>query len=133
MKKNITGMIHAAVILLAAALTAVSSAMAYPLGDLVTILLFSTGIVLLDVLMLFILKKDSVLRDLCMLISVVLATMCLCRVLNGRSDLMGYVWFSDLEKGNQAAVTSLNLATGAMGCYMVGCLMQIVSGFRKRM
>lgn len=66
-----------------------------------------------------------------MLLTVVLASLALCKVLIGRADLMGYVWFSDLEKGNPTAVTSLNLAVASMFCFLLGVIIMIVMGFRK--
>lgn len=131
MKMNKMTLIHAVVVALALVLIAVSSGMAYPLSDLNQILLLGGAAVVLDVLMLTVCKKGSVLRDALMLATVVLAAMCLCRTLSGRADLMGYVWFSDLEKGNPTAVTSLNLATGSMGCFLLAGILNIISGFRK--
>lgn len=131
MKMNKMTLTHAVVVVLALVLIAVSSGMAYPLSDLNQILFLGGAAVVLDVLMLTVCKKGSVLRDALMLGTVVLAALCLCRTLTGRADLMGYVWFSDLEKGNPTAVTSLNFAAGSMGCFLLAGILNIISGFRK--
>lgn len=131
MKKRIGNGIHAVVTVLALVLIAVSSKMAYSLSDLNLILIMGAAAAALDLVMMFVLKKGGALRDLLMLATTVLATLCLCRVVTGRADLMGYVWFSDLEKGNPTAVTSLYLAVGSMACFLVGIFMNVVTGFRK--
>lgn len=131
MKKNLMIVIHTMVLAAALVLIAVSSSMAYSLSDLNRILLYGGIAAALDLVMLFVVKKDGLLRDIMMLGIVVLTALCLCRVLAGRADLMGYVWFSDLEKGNPTAVASLNLAVGAMGCFLVAEIMTIAAGFRK--
>lgn len=129
-KKMMNGA-HAAVMVLAVVLIAVSSHMAYPLSDLSLIIIFGGIIIVLDLLMIIALKEDGIVRDAAMLVTVVLTTLCLCRTLSGRADLMGYVWFSDLEKGNPAAVSSMNLAAGSMACFLLCAVVNIVSGFRK--
>ncbi len=128
MKQKIFPILHAVLTAGAAALTAISSAMAYPLGDMSAIIIMSGAAILLDLLLR---KKDGILRDAALLLNVVLTTLCFCRVLTGRADLMGYVWFSDLEKGNPTAVNSLTLATIAMGAFLLGSVMNIVKGFRR--
>ena len=119
MKQKIFLILHVVLTAGAAALTAISSAMAYPLGG---------AAILLD-LLLMLRKKDGILRDAALLLNVVLTTLCFCRVLTGRADLMGYVWFSDLEKGNSTAVNSLTLAAIALGGFLLGSVMNIVQGF----
>lgn len=131
MKKNAVSWIHAVIVAAAAVMIFISSRMAYPLGDLNTILLMCGGCVVLDVLMATVLKKDNILRDALMLVVCVLAALSLCRIIQGRADLMGYVWFSDLEAGNPAAVGSQNLAAASMGCLLVAEIINIVSSFRK--
>ena len=131
MKKHLMYLIHAAVILAAVVLIVVSSSMAYPLTDLTLIIALGAAAIALDLIMIFVFKEDGIVRDILMMGTVVLAALCLCRVLAGRADLMGYVWFSDLEKGNPTAVTSLNLAAASMGGFLLGVLISIVSGFRK--
>ncbi len=131
MKKKIIPCLHGLLMIAAAALIAVSSSMAYSLSDLNLILIFAGVALALDVVMLIFLPQNSVFRDMAMLLTVVLASLALCRVLIGRADLMGYVWFSDLEKENPTAVTSLNLAVASMFCFLLGVIIMIVTGFRK--
>lgn len=130
MKQKIFPMIHVVLTAGAIALTAISSAMAYPLGNMRAVLFMGGAAILMDLLWMLC-RKDGILRDAALLLNVVLTTLCFCRVLTGRADLMGYVWFSDLEKGNPTAVTSLTLATIAMGSFLLGSVMNIVKGFRQ--
>ena len=127
MKQKIFLILHVVLTAGAAALTAISSAMAYPLGNMGAIIFMSGAAILLD-LLLMLRKKDGILRDAALLLNVVLTTLCFCRVLTGRADLMGYVWFSDLEKGNSTAVNSLTLAAIALGGFLLGSVMNIVQG-----
>ena len=131
MKTNRIHFCHALLMIAAAVLIVISSSLAYSLSELPVILVFTGAALLLDVLMLLVLRKDTPLRDLVLLASVTLATLALCKVLAGRANLMGYVWFSDLEKGNPTAVTSLYLAAVSMGCFLLGIILHIVAGFRK--
>lgn len=130
MKNKAILLFHAALIVAALVLTGISSAMTYPLGDLPIIEVLGGIAVVLDVLLLCS-RKEGMLRDAALVISVVLVTLCFCKVLTGRADLMGYVWFSDLEKGNPAAVNSLTLATIGMGGFLLAAIMTIISGFKK--
>lgn len=131
MKQKIFLILHVVLTAGAAALTAISSAMAYPLGNMGAIIFMSGAAILLDLLLMLLMlrKKDGILRDAALLLNVVLTTLCFCRVLTGRADLMGYVWFSDLEKGNSTAVNSLTLAAIALGGFLLGSVMNIVQGF----
>ena len=97
MKQKIFLILHVVLTAGAAALTAISSAMAYPLGNMGAIIFMSGAAILLD-LLLMLRKKDGILRDAALLLNVVLTTLCFCRVLTGRADLMGYVWFSDWRR-----------------------------------
>lgn len=132
MKRNVKYAVHAAVLAVSVILAAVSSSVAYPMGDMKLIWMYGIAAVVLDIVMLAAAKKESVLWDILMLATVVLATLCFCRVLAGRADLMGYVWFSDLEAGNPTAVASLNLATCSMAGFLIAAVMNIVFGFQKR-
>ena len=125
MKQKIFLILHVVLTAGAAALTAISSAMAYPLGNMGAIIFMSGAAILLD----FHSAMRGILRDAALLLNVVLTTLCFCRVLTGRADLMGYVWFSDLEKGNSTAVNSLTLAAIALGGFLLGSVMNIVQGF----
>ena len=67
-----------------------------------------------------------------MLLTVVLASLALCKVLIGRADLMGYVWFSDLEKNNPVAVTGLNLTVISAVLSFAAVIALSVSGFIEK-
>lgn len=131
MKKNVSYGIHAAVLAVSVILAAASSFVAYPMSDLKLTCGYGIAAVVLDLVMLLVLKKDNVLRDVLMLADVILASLCFCRVLAGRADLMGYIWFSDLEAGNPTAVASLNLGTVSMAGFLICAIMIVILGFRK--
>ncbi len=130
MKKNVSYGIHAAVLAVSVILAVASSFVAYPMSDLKLTCGYGIAAVVLD-LVLLVLKKDNVLRDVLMLAVVILASLCFCRVLAGRADLMGYIWFSDLEAGNPTAVASLNLGTVSMAGFLICAIMIVILGFRK--
>lgn len=130
MKKNVSYGIHAAVLAVSVILAVASSFVAYPMSDLKLTCAYGIAAVVLD-LVLLVLKKDNVLRDVLMLAVVILASLCFCRVLAGRADLMGYIWFSDLEAGNPTAVASLNLGTVSMAGFLICAIMIVILGFRK--
>lgn len=131
MKKNVSYGIHAAVLAVSVILAVASSFVAYPMSDLKLTCGYGIAAIVLDLVMLLVLKKDNVLRDVLMLAVVILASLCFCRVLAGRADLMGYIWFSDLEAGNPTAVASLNLGTVSMAGFLICAIMIVILGFRK--
>lgn len=131
MKKNVSYGIHTAVLAVSVILAVASSFVAYPMSDLKLTCGYGIAAVVLDLVMLLVLKKDNVLRDVLMLAVVILASLCFCRVLAGRADLMGYIWFSDLEAGNPTAVASLNLGTVSMAGFLICAIMIVILGFRK--
>lgn len=106
-------LVHAALVLAAGILTAISSAMAYALPDLGVILALLAGSLLLQ-LGLWRMKKSGIAADAMVFVTALLEAFALSRILAGRANLMGYVWFSDLESGNPIAVTALWLAVAAM-------------------
>ena len=116
MKKNVSYGIHAAVLAVSVILAVASSFVAYPMSDLKLTCGYGIAAVVLDLVMLLVLKKDNV---------------CFCHVLAGRADLMGYIWFSDLEAGNPTAVASLNLGTVSMAGFLICAIMIVILGFRK--
>ena len=93
MKKNVSYGIHAAVLAVSVILAVASSFVAYPMSDLKLTCGYGIAAVVLDLVMLLVLKKDNVLRDVLMLAVVILTSLCFCHVLAGRADLMGYIWF----------------------------------------
>lgn len=130
-KMKVFGLVHAVLMLIALVLAQVSSSMSYAMKSMPWIIAVLAGALAVDVLIAFGIRKRSVPLDVCMLITTVLSTMAMCMIFLGRADLMGYVWFSDLESGNIVAVTSLYLACGSMLCCLAGAIMNIADSFRK--
>lgn len=130
-KTKAFGLVHATLMLIALILAQVSSIMSYAMASMPWIIATLAIALLIDVLIAFCLKKESVLRDVCMLVTTVLPTVAMCLILLGRADLMGYVWFSDLESGNIVAVTSLYLACGSILSCLVSAIMNIADSFSK--
>ena len=133
MKKPFTvfGLIQAALMIAAVALISVSSAMAYALDNLVVVILCLSGVAAINLALGFAFRRQNVATDLLMLATTALSTIALCLMLIGRANLMGYVWFSDLESGNPVSVASLYLACSAMGFCLLGILLNVVIGFKK--
>jgi hypothetical protein len=52
-------------------------------------------------------------------------------MIQGRTKLMGYVYFSDLESSNPIAISAMNLAIVAWVFYLVALIVNIVIGFLK--
>lgn len=128
MKLN-DNLFHAAVAVTAGVLIAISSSMAYALPDLMVILTMLGGCACLLAATGLVMKKCSIVKDAVILGTTVLDALAFSRILAGRANLMGYVWFSDLESGNQVAVTALWLAVAAMALCFAGILINVVSGF----
>ena len=134
MKKTMKGygLIHAVLMAAALVLILISSSMAYALTNLTYVIITLAGAMVLDAVLALFLKRDTVLADLVMLATVALAALGLSQILVGRANLMGYVWFSDLESGNPTSVTALHLACCAMGSVVLGVILNVVAGFRKK-
>lgn len=128
MKMN-GNLFHAAVAVTAGILIAISSSMAYALPDLMSILAMLGACACLLAAIGLVLKKGGIVKDTLILATTMLDALAFSRILAGRANLMGYVWFSDLESGNQVAVTALWLAVAAMALCFVGILINVVSGF----
>jgi hypothetical protein len=72
---------------------------------------------------------NQVLCDILQWLAVILISIALSLMISGRSELMGYVWFSNLEKGNPIAVAAMNNAVYSWVCYGLALVCSVVSGF----
>ena len=129
--KRHNNLIHAGLVLTAAILTAVSSSIAYALPDLTVILALLAGCLVLQ-LTIWRTKKSGIQTDTMIFASTLLEAFSLSRILAGRANLMGYVWFSDLESGNRVAVTALWLAVVAMALCAAAILMSVSLGIVEK-
>ena len=78
----------------------------------------------------FFLKGQAALivLDVLKAVAVVLLCVCLYDVLEERATLMGYVWFSDLESGNENSVNALNYGVISAVLYVVSIVSIAVTG-----
>ena len=127
------GLADVVLILAACFLSVKSSGLAYALTDLNIVIGCSAGAAVLALLAVLLNGRTglSVLIDICLFGNIILTIYAFSRVIMGRLNLMGYIWFSDLEKGNPAAVSALNLSVAAWVCFLLGALLVIILGFRK--
>lgn len=118
-------------VLSASILSYVSSRRAYPISNIHLVLILGAVDILMGILILAGAKNEklTLVRDLALMISVITSTMALCAVVSGRANLMGFIWFSDLEKSNPVAVSALNLSVYAWICYGLGILADVIAGF----
>ncbi len=117
-------------VLAASILSYVSSSKAYAISNINLVLILGAADILMGILILATGNNPALqlLRDLALLVSVITATLALCAVVSGRANLMGFVWFSDLEKSNAVAVSALNLSVYAWVCYAIGILADVIAG-----
>lgn len=139
MKQKLTGLkgfVCANIIFVLAAmiLSILSSQMAYAVTNIRTVIVCTVGVMLLEVIGIIIKNKlkGTIVIDTMFLLAIFLTAYALCQMIMGRLNLMGYVWFSDLESGNPVAVGALNLAVASWVCYLLALMINIVIGFRKQ-
>lgn len=88
------------------------------------------------VLNLVLLAMDNKIRgkvsfDIGRLLIIILISIVLSIMIIERAELMGYIYFSDLEKGNPIAVASMNNAVVSWVFYGLVLLISVVGGFLK--
>ena len=124
--------LSAALVLIALALSVVSSNTAYALNNLNTLLLGAGAAVLLDAIVVLLGGKlPETVRDLMLLAAVFATSLAMCTLIAGRTTLAGYIYFSDLESNNPVAVSAMRLAIGGIGCYVAAIASTVIAGFRK--
>ncbi len=72
-------------------------------------------------------KLFAIICDVLRIVSAALLVACFSVMVSSRGDLMGYIWFSDLEKGNEAACAALNYALVSWIFYIVSMVALAVS------
>lgn len=69
--------------------------------------------------------------SLLILATVLLLTLCFYLMVEGKSDVMGTIWFSDLEKGYKPAEDALSIGVVGMVFYLVSAIVASISAFFK--
>lgn len=132
-KKIKLRVVNIAFVVIAIVLTIVSSSLAYSFANLVFIIALSVAAIVMNVGALYC-SKDAgrlVIRDVLTWVSVILTAVALCSVIGGRVNLMGYVYFSDLESNNPVAIAAMNTAIAAWVFYILALVMDFIMGFKK--
>ena len=111
----------------------ISSAMIYSVSNIGMITLCFIGAVILCIsgALPAVSSKSQILKDALIYGGVILTSVAFTQLLIGRLNLMGYVWFSDLESNNPVAVSAMNLAVAAICAFLGALVCTIVAGFRK--
>ena len=128
---KVLGTVNAVLILIATALSLISSSRAYSFDTKLVILACVVTIALDVVCILLIDKLPNVVLDLAFFITAIFTALALCTVIRGRVLLVGYIYFSDLESSNPIAISAMNLAIGAWITYFAALLANFVIGFSK--
>ena len=103
--------LSAVLVLIALLLSVVSSGKAYSLAHLNQVIYGCAAAVVLDLIIVFFYKKlPAGLRDLMLLVAVFADAWAMYTLIEGRTLLAGYIYFSDLEASNPVAVAAMNLA-----------------------
>ena len=125
--------ISAVLILIALVLSVVSSGKAYSLAHLDQIIYGCAAAVVLDLIIVFFYQKlPAALRDLMLLVAVFADAWAMCTLVQGRTLLAGYIYFSDLEASNPVAVAAMNFAVAGIAVFLVSIVLQIVVGFSRQ-
>lgn len=130
---RILAMLHAALVLIAMALSIVSSNTAYALNNLNLVIAGCAITVALDIAYIaFGRKLPGICVDIAFLATAALTAMALCTMIQGRVLLMGYIYFSDLESNNPIAILGMNLAIASWVAYILALVLNFAIGFTKR-
>ena len=124
--------LSAVLALAAVALSVVSSNTAYGLSRLNTLLIGGVAAAALYGLAALLNgRAPEALRDLLLLAAVFGTSLAMCTLIEGRTTLMGYIYFSDLESNNPVAIQAMNLAIGAVAAYACAIALTVIAGFMK--
>ena len=124
--------LSAVLVLAALVLSVISSQTAYALTDLNKLILGAAAALALDLAVVFAGPKlPEPLRDLLMLIAVFATSLAMCTLIAGRTTLMGYIYFSDLESNNPVAVRAMNLAIAGTAAFAGAIALTVAAGFLR--
>ena len=126
--------LSAVLVLIALLLSVISSGKAYSLAHLNQVIYGCAAAVVLDLIIVFFYKKlPAGLRDLMLLVAAFADAWAMCTLIEGRTLLAGYIYFSDLEASNPVAVAAMNLAVTGVVVFLVSLVLQIVVGFSRQL
>ncbi len=72
---------------------------------------------------------DNFWVSLLILATVIVLTLCFYLMIMGKSDLMGTIWFSELERGYKPAEDALAIGVAGIIIYFISAIMASVSAF----
>jgi len=132
-KRTKLPIVNIAFVVIAIILTIVSSSLAYSFANLVFIIAISLVAIISSAAAFYFTNDRSkkLFVDGLVWISVIFTAVALCSVIGGRVNLMGYVYFSDLESNNPVAIAAMNTAIAAWVCYILALIMDFIIGFKK--
>jgi glucan phosphoethanolaminetransferase (alkaline phosphatase superfamily) len=131
-KISLLAAVQAILLLFAMVLSIISSNTAYALNNITLVVVTCVVAVVLAAAMSLLNKKlPGVLVDLLFFVTTVCTSTALCTMIQGRTKLMGYVYFSDLESSNPVAILAMNLAIAAWVLYFAALVLNIVIGFSR--
>ena len=124
--------LNAVLVLIALAVSIVSSNTAYKLNNINLVMIGCIVTAVLDVVAIVVCNKlPGFCVDIIFFATAILTAIALCTMIQGRILLMGYIYFSDLESNNPVAVSAMNLAIGSWVLYLVALVCNFVIGFSK--
>lgn len=121
--------------LLALLFVLIASSGAYPIAHMAIVIVLSVLAIVTSLFAIFadIKELPTLFHDLATWVAILALSLALAITISGRSELMGFVWFSDLMSGNAVAKSALNLALVGWIFYLLSLVLLIVSsGFASR-
>lgn len=131
-KLQVLAGINCVLILIALAVSIVSSNTAYALNNLNLVIIGCAVTAALDAIVIALGKKlPGVCIDVAFFATAVLTAMAMCTMIQGRVLLMGYIYFSDLESNNPIAISAMNMAIASWVLYALALVVNFIIGFSK--
>ena len=131
-KLQVLAGLDAVLVLVALAVSVVSSNTAYSLNNLNLVIIGCAVTAALDVVAIVVGNKlPGVCVDIIFFATAVLTALALCTMIQGRILLVGYIYFSDLESNNPVAISAMNMAIGSWVLYVVALVCNFIIGFSK--
>jgi hypothetical protein len=110
-----------------------SSAGAYKIPKIGIVILCAVISIAFNIIVLLLDKKIrmKVSFDILRWLVVVLISIAMTLMISERAELMGYIYFSDLESGNPIAISAMNNAVVSWIFYGLALVFSVVGGFFK--
>lgn len=109
----------------------ISSNDGFPVINLNIVIGSIIAVIVIDIIILALANTgiNKLVLDVLRLISVALPTLALGVMIYDRAELMGYVWFSQLEAGNPVAMSAMNNAVVSWVFFVLAAFSAIIGGF----